>query len=213
MDRNPDPVHGFVSSSPLNALRRRWCVRALASLALGSVFVGCAGAQEGVSAPTEAPPDLPLWWGSARVVLFRHALAPGGGDPPGFRLDDCASQRNLSAEGRAQAERIGAWFRARAVPVGPVWHSRWCRTRDTAQLAFGELARPEPVFDSFFAANEREAPQTAAARARLQGWQGPGLLVVVTHQVNITALTGVWPASGEGIVLGPDLQVLGRIQP
>lgn len=198
---------------PGSGLSRRWLVQRLIGLSVGAGLVGRLGAQGLASALTAAPLDLPPWWGSARVVLFRHALAPGGGDPPGFRLDDCASQRNLSAEGRAQAERIGAWFRARAVPVGQVWHSRWCRTRDTAQLAFGALARPEPVFDSFFAATDREASQTTAARVRLQGWQGPGLLVVVTHQVNITALTGVWPASGEGMVLGPDLQVLGRIQP
>lgn len=193
---------------------RRRLVQGLTGLALSTVLVGRLGAQRLAPLPTTAlSSELPPWWVSARVVLFRHALAPGGGDPPGFRLDDCASQRNLSAEGRAQAERIGAWFRARALPVGQVWHSRWCRTRDTAQLAFGALARPEPVFDSFFAATDREASQTTAARVRLQGWQGPGLLVVVTHQVNITALTGVWPASGEGMVLGPDLQVLGRIQP
>lgn len=204
-------VSGRFGASP--GLSRRWLGQRLMASALGAFLVERLGAQGLAPASAAALPDLPPWWGSARVVLFRHALAPGGGDPPGFRLDDCASQRNLSAEGRAQAERIGAWFWARALPVDQVWHSRWCRTRDTARLAFGALARPEPVFDSFFAATEREAPQTIAARALLQGWQGPGLLVVVTHQVNITALTGVWPASGEGTVLGANLRVLGRIQP
>ena len=58
--------------------------------------------------------------------------------------------------------------------------------------------------------------QTRAAMAVLNAWKGPGVLVVVTHQVNITALSGVVPASGEGIIvkLGSGrLQVLGRIQP
>ena len=62
------------------------------------------------------------------VVLFRHALAPGGGDPPGHTLDDCGTQRNLSGEGKAQARRIGAQFRNRSIAVGEVWSSQWCRT-------------------------------------------------------------------------------------
>ncbi|MGC5198741.1 histidine phosphatase family protein, partial [Aphanothece microscopica] len=123
------------------------------------------------------------------LVLFRHAIAPGGGDPAGMRLGDCATQRNLDAEGRAQARRIGDAFRAQAAPVGAVLTSRWCRTRETADLAFPGLARDEPAFDSFFADRRTADAQTAAARDILLDWTGPGALVVVTHQVNITALT------------------------
>ncbi|MFC3027755.1 histidine phosphatase family protein [Roseomonas sp. CGMCC 1.13459] len=148
------------------------------------------------------------------IVLFRHANAPGGGDPPGFRLEDCATQRNLDALGRDQARRIGATFRAREIAVGQVLTSRWCRARETAELAFPGQSRPEPVFDSFFANRRDAAPRTEAARALLQGWAGPGALVITTHQVNITALTEIFPASGEGIVLRPGtLAVAGRIRP
>lgn len=150
------------------------------------------------------------------VVLFRHALAPGTGDPPGFRLNDCRTQRNLSAEGRAQARRIGEAFRARRVPVTRVLTSQWCRTRDTAALAFPGLARDEAAFNSFFADSAREAARTRAARDVLSRWNGPGVLVVVTHQVNITALTNIVPASGEGIIVRFEngrLNVLGRVTP
>lgn len=152
------------------------------------------------------------------IVLFRHATAPGVGDPPGLKLNDCATQRNLSDDGRAEARRLGEQFRGRQVKVDAVLSSQWCRTRETARLAFGDRVRDEPAFNSFFGrqGGERDA-QTARARAILQKWQGPGTLVVVTHQVNITALTGLGAASAEGVVVRPQpdgsLQVLGTLNP
>jgi phosphohistidine phosphatase SixA len=153
---------------------------------------------------------------SGSVVLFRHANAPGFSDPPGFTLTDCSTQRNLDATGRAQARRIGEQFRSRGIPVGEVLSSQWCRTRETAQLAFPGLVRDAAPFNSFFETSERQTAQTAAALAILKQWKGPGVLVVVTHQVNITALTGVSPASGQGVIVKTGeggLAVLGRVQP
>lgn len=154
------------------------------------------------------------------IVLFRHALAPGGGDPPGFKLGECSSQRNLSEEGKLQAQRIGKALTERGITVQAVWHSAWCRTRDTARLAFPNLREPilraEPVFNSFFADRSTEPAQTAAARKRLLEWHGSGALVVITHQVNITALTDSFAQPGEGIVLLRErekLRVGGRIMP
>lgn len=138
------------------------------------------------------------------VILFRHALAPGGGDPPGLRVGDCTTQRLLSDEGRAQARRLGEALRARlqGLKVAAVWSSPWCRTRETAELAFPGLAVIEQAaFGSTFSDREREPAQTRAAQALLGAWRGPGVLVVVTHQVNITALSGVFPASGEGVLM------------
>ena len=158
-------------------------------------------------------------WAAAQagtVVLFRHALAPGVGDPPGFQLGDCSTQRNLNDEGRAQARRLGQAFKAQKIQVGAVWSSQWCRTRETADLAFPQLRRDQPAFNSFFAQADAAAEQTRVAQALLADWRGPGVLVVVTHQVNITALTGVVPASGEGVVVRPTaqgLEVLGRVTP
>jgi phosphohistidine phosphatase SixA len=150
------------------------------------------------------------------LVLFRHANAPGGGDPSGFKLRDCSTQRNLDAEGRQQARRIGAAFRERSIAVGAVLTSQWCRARETANLAFPGLASEAAAFNSFFDQMDKSPVQTAQAMAQLGQWQGPGVLVVVTHQVNIRALTGVSPASAEGVVVsitGNEVRVLGRIRP
>ena len=150
------------------------------------------------------------------VVLLRHAQAPGTGDPAGFRVEDCATQRNLSAEGVAQAAAIGAAFRERKVPIGRVLSSRWCRALDTARAAFGR-AEPEPALDSFFRESRRGPAQTERVRALIGATpKGAGNLVLVTHQVNITALTRLYPAEGELIVLSPrkgGFSVVGRITP
>jgi phosphohistidine phosphatase SixA len=153
------------------------------------------------------------------IVLYRHALAPGGGDPPGFKLGDCSTQRNLSDEGRQQARQIGDALRQRLgnLRVSAVWSSPWCRTLETARLAFPSAqVQPQAAFASFFEQADREAESLAEARQRLSGWRGPGVLVVATHQVNITGLTGIFPSSGEGVALrfgGGKLAVLGRIDP
>jgi phosphohistidine phosphatase SixA len=139
---------------------------------------------------------------NADVVLLRHANAPGVGDPDGFKLGECSTQRNLDEIGRAQAIRIGELIRASRVKVGAVWSSQWCRTRDTATLAFPEFAvRDVSAFNSFFAERGREPAQSREALALLKSWRGPGVLVVVTHQVNITSLTNLTPASGEAVAV------------
>jgi phosphohistidine phosphatase SixA len=150
------------------------------------------------------------------IVLFRHANAPGTYDPPGMRLDDCATQRNLDDAGRAQARRIGEAFRDRGVAVGKVLTSRWCRAKDTAELAFPGRATPEPAFDSLHADRSRGPAQAEIARKILLAWNGPGALVVATHQFTISAVIGGPTASGEGVVLrreGEALVVVGRIKP
>jgi broad specificity phosphatase PhoE len=150
------------------------------------------------------------------IALIRHARAPGTGDPANFRLEDCATQRNLSAEGRRQAQAIGEAFRARRIPVERVLSSRWCRALDTATLAFGAQTEPFPPLDSFFSGREQEPAQTQAVRRTVQDWRSSGVLVLVTHQVNITALTDVFPGEGEMLVLRPKLGVgfdlVGRIK-
>lgn len=149
------------------------------------------------------------------VVMIRHATAPGTGDPPGLKLGDCSTQRNLSDEGRAEARRIGEAFRRERVPVTEVRSSEWCRCRDTAELAFGRYT-PWPAINSFFGDRSDEPSRTAAVRALAKGVADRGNVVLVTHQVNITAATGVYPASGEMVVLRPAggdrLEVLGRLK-
>ena len=148
-----------------------------------------------------------------RIILLRHArTVPGTGDPPGFRLEDCATQRNLSEGGQAQARAIGEALRRERVPVDRVLSSRWCRCLDTARLlGLGKVEPFEPL-NSFFEERGQQEAQTRAVRERMAAWRGPGNLMMVTHQVNITAASRVYPASGEAVVMEPGGAVLGRLK-
>lgn len=151
------------------------------------------------------------------IIFLRHATAPGLGDPPGFRLDDCTTQRNLSAAGRAEARRIGEALRARQIRIDAVYSSEWCRCLETARLLDVGPVTPLPSLNSFFRRGEAEAAQMADLRAWLRALQPAGSVVLVTHQGVITSLTGLFPASGEMIVVrpgtGPDPAIVGRIPP
>lgn len=180
-------------------------------------FTGlAAGIAFGAHRSASAESDV---WAAMRrpgfLALIRHATAPGTNDPAGFRLDDCATQRNLSAEGRAQSVRIGDMFRANGIADAAVYSSQWCRCLDTARLMkLGEV-RPQPLLNSFFQDRSREAGQIEA----LQRWIGQLDLarptVFVTHQVVVTALSQVFPGSGEIVAMqrGADgrLSVQGRL--
>ena len=138
------------------------------------------------------------------VAIMRHALAPGTGDPAGFRLDDCSTQRNLDARGRAQARAIGAAIRASGAPVDRVLSSLWCRCRETADLLdLGPVEGYAPL-NSFFADRSTATARTEALRVFLAGLDPDETVVLVTHQVNITALTGRGVSSGEVFLLSLD---------
>ncbi len=147
------------------------------------------------------------------ILLMRHAIAPGGGDPAGFKLGDCSTQRNLSDEGRAQARKAGAMLREKGILNPQVFSSRWCRTRETAALLGFDAPQELPPLDSFFGKPEL-GPQR---RAAFMEWiVQPSALprILVTHQVNITAFTGVVPASGEMVIVrkaGDGVEVLARV--
>ncbi len=135
------------------------------------------------------------------VAIMRHALAPGGGDPDNFDLRDCSTQRNLSDGGRDQAKRIGNRLRENGVAAAKVYSSQWCRCLETARLlGFGKITEL-PALNSFFSAMSEGNAQTAALQQWIKDQQLTTPTVLVTHQVNITALTDIFPASGELIVL------------
>ena len=148
------------------------------------------------------------------VLFVRHALTdPGFGDPPGFKLQDCSTQRNLSGEGRAQATRMGEAFRQRGVPVGEVLASPWCRCLETAQLAFGR-AKTWAALANLHARSENADRQVRAMRPRIAAFQGKDNLVLVSHGSTAAALTGEHPAMGEILVLKPQppgFRVAGRL--
>ncbi|MBE9178941.1 histidine phosphatase family protein [Oculatella sp. LEGE 06141] len=150
------------------------------------------------------------------VVLMRHALAPGTGDPSNFQLQDCSTQRNLSSEGQAQARETGNAFRQRQIPVVKVLSSQWCRCLETAELMQLGAVEPFAPLNSFFRDPTTEAEQTAQVRqAIIENRLSPGVTIMVTHQVNVTAISDIFPQSGEMIVLhasDPDqVEVIGRL--
>lgn len=144
------------------------------------------------------------------VLLVRHAqTVPGIGDPPGFQLDRCSTQRNLSDAGRAQARRMGAWLRShRLVPVA-TRSSAWCRCIDTAQLALG-THQVWPALNSTFGDRLNQPDATPALRAALQAIPAGQFEVWVTHQVVVTGLTREVPSMGEGFVVDGQDRVLAR---
>jgi len=172
------------------------------------------------SSPAQsAEADAALWKAlrsGGHVVLLRHALAPGTGDPPGFRLGDCQTQRNLSMQGREQATRIGELFRNHGMQTARVFSSQWCRCLETARLLDLGPVEERPVLNSFFNDFSRRDPQTGELRGWLDELPLSEPVVLVTHQVNITALTGVYPASGELVIVrrgeNGKLDVIGTIE-
>lgn len=153
------------------------------------------------------------------VLLIRHSDTESGiGDPPGFSLRDCATQRNLSASGREQSRRIGDKLRAAGVKVSEVRSSEWCRCLDTAKLAFGgeHEVKPWPVLNSLFADSAGRAEQVRAALAEAALLPAGANLAWVTHQFNINAFTGAHTSMGEVVVARPregGLEVLGKWRP
>lgn len=147
-------------------------------------------------------------------ALMRHALAPGTGDPANFALDDCSTQRNLNDVGRDQARAIGAALRETGITFDSVLTSQWCRCSETARLLDLGAVADAPSLNSFFADRSTEAAQTRAIRDLLAALPANHTAMLVTHQVNITALTGIFPRSGEIIIvtLGENdtLDVVGR---
>lgn len=154
------------------------------------------------------------------VLLMRHTqTTPGVGDPAGWRLQDCASQRNLSAQGVAQARAIGEWFRTQGLQPHTVRHSPWCRTRDTALLAFGH-GDPWQALANIFEDRSAAEPQAAEVRRYIRTQATDRLVVLVSHGVTIANILpeAAGLAAGEAAVVraGPApqeaLQVLGRLR-
>jgi phosphohistidine phosphatase SixA len=136
------------------------------------------------------------------VALMRHADAPGGvGDPPGFRVDDCATQRNLSEKGRVDAEKIGSRLKGEGIAFEKILSSPWCRCIDTARLLNLGTVETEATFGNVVVLKDQRQTLTTGARALIARWTAGGNLLVVTHGANIQALTGVWLASGEIVVI------------
>lgn len=156
--------------------------------------------------------------GRGKVVLLRHAIAPGTGDPSGFRLGDCSTQRNLSEAGREQARQAGQEFRRRQIPVKQIHSSQWCRCLETARLLNLGEAKTTPALNSFFSDRRTADTQTEQTRQIIAAHrQQEGVVIMVTHQVNITALTGIVAQSGAAVIVQANdkgkIEVIGELEP
>ncbi len=169
---------------------------------IASVLIATLAATQACAA------DGPVWSALARgtnVILIRHAqTTPGVGDPPGFTLGDCATQRNLSDEGRTQARKLGQVFRARRIEIDRVLSSPWCRCIETARLAFDRTPQVHTALASFFDDPDKRDAQVAALRKLVGDYRGPGNLVLVTHGTSIAALTGTAVDMGTIVVVRPE---------
>jgi phosphohistidine phosphatase SixA len=172
-----------------------------------------------IAAPVAAADDSREAWVAlvtgSHVALVRHGNAPPGygGDPPGFKIDDCATQRNMDERGRAQARAVGEAFRQRGVRVDRILSSPWCRCLETAQLmAVGPVENTWAV-----AASDRSPDRLVVLKQIVSSWRGPGTLVLVTHALTVQALVGIMPEQAETVVVRPKLgnepgvDVVGRI--
>jgi len=179
-----------------------------ACLLIGLALTGKALANDDLAARLAEP---------GHIAIMRHALAPGTGDPANFTLGDCSTQRNLSEAGRRQARRTGDFLRSVGVDSARVFTSQWCRCRDTAELLDLGPVEPLPALNSFFRNRARGPEQTQALREKIAGMDLSEPIVMVTHQVNITRLTDVFPSSGEIVVLrraeDGEVDVVGTVDP
>ena len=148
-----------------------------------------------------------------KIILIRHSLAPGGGDPIGFKIDDCKTQRNLNRVGINQSKKIGKLFKKNKIPIDQVLSSQWCRCKDTAKHAFEdykEFTALNSTFQSPY--NKNEAKQLKELYELVNKWEGKGKnLVLVTHYSIITAVTNAVPNSGEIIIADKDFKVISTI--
>ena len=148
-----------------------------------------------------------------KIILIRHALAPGVGDPSGFKISDCKTQRNLNQIGIDQSKAIGQLLEKNEVPIDQVLSSQWCRCKDTAKYAFGKF-KEFPALNSTFQSpyDKNESRQLKEIKNFVKKWDGKGKnLILVTHYSIITAITNAVTGSGEMIVTDKKFNVLANI--
>lgn len=188
---------------------------------LGAVALALAPATGAEDARLRRGADDATLWAQLRrggvVMLIRHTDTESAGDQPGYTLDDCSTQRNLSERGREDAVRIGERMRRERVPIERVYTSPWCRCRETATLAFGAAEDWEPLSSSFDVPH-REEQYAERVRKRIGTYstrKPKGNIVMVTHNLNIAALTRLSVMPGGVVVVRPDgccgLHTLGQL--
>ena len=147
-----------------------------------------------------------------KIILIRHALAPGRGDPKGFKIDDCKTQRNLDNIGIDQSKKIGKLFQEKKIKIDQVLTSQWCRCIDTAKLAFSNyeiFSALNSFYDIRFEANEER--QITQLKEFINQWNGKENIIFVTHFVVISSMLNIGTSSGEIVITDKNLNIIGSI--
>ena len=148
-----------------------------------------------------------------KLIFIRHAYAPGSGDPNNFNLNDCSTQRNLSKEGKKQAQYIGEFFIKNKIEIDEVLSSEWCRCKETAKIAFKDFSTNN-FLNSFYSSKyaKNKDKQVDALKNFIKNFKSNKNLVFVTHYVLITEVLNYNPSSGEIVVSDKNLNIIGSIE-
>ena len=146
-----------------------------------------------------------------KLIFIRHAYAPGGGDPDGLEISNCASQRNLNMEGIEQSKRIGQFFTENNIMINKVLSSEWCRCKQTAEYAFNNY-ETKSFLNSFFSQkfSHNKDKQIKELNEYIKKWNGKNNLVFVTHYVVISEILNLSVSSGEIVVADKNFNILIR---
>ena len=147
-----------------------------------------------------------------KLIFIRHAIAPGGGDPDNFKLNDCSTQRNLSQDGIEQSKKIGFFFKENKIPIDKVLSSEWCRCKDTAKYAFKNFKTLDAL-NSFYSSKfeKNKNKQIKNLKNYISRWKGKENLVFVTHYVVILEMLNYAPSSGEIVISDKNLNIIGSV--
>ncbi len=148
-----------------------------------------------------------------KLIFIRHAYAPGNGDPDNFNLNDCSTQRNLSVDGKKQAQYIGAFFKRNKIKTDKVLSSEWCRCQETAKIAFNDYST-NSFLNSFYSLEyaKNKDKQIQALKKYIKNFKGKKNLILVTHYVLISEVLNYGPSSGEIVVSDKNFNIIGSIE-
>lgn len=136
------------------------------------------------------------------LLMIRHAKAPGFGDPSNIKIGDCSTQRNLNNEGRLQASKIGEVLKQNNIQASAIFSSKWCRCLETAKLLDMVEVKELPSLNSFFEKTQNKEPNLKALKSFINSQDtNKKLIIMVTHQVTISAISGQYVSSGDGVLL------------
>jgi phosphohistidine phosphatase SixA len=191
-------------------VQRRSALACLGAGLIAPLLASAPGQVFAQTAQSASRAQLLAAWRQGGVLLIRHAATESGlGDPPGFAIGQCRTQRNLSDEGRQASRALGAWLQSQNFKPDAVRSSQWCRCQDTARLAFGAY-EDWSALNSTFAGQGDPAAQQKAMRDRLSALPAGSTEVWVTHQVIMTGLTGAYPGMGEGFLVDRQGRLVAR---